>query len=148
MSLNGQADALTAFHFDEVRALPATAAAPSDTATYRTFDGQVIELAGHREGEKTYITVTAHRDAALAAKFPEPVSAPATAVTPAAPDKAAAPAPASPTPVAVEPADQTAEKLASRAKGVEYEVPAYKYEAIFKKQAELLENAPEPVKKK
>jgi hypothetical protein len=145
MSLNGQADALTAFHFDEVRAQPATAAAPSDRATYRTFDGQVIELAGHREGEKTYVTVTAHRDAALAARFPEPAPAPA-AVTPAAPDKAAVPAPASPTPA--KPADQTAEKLASRAKGVEYEVPAYKYEAIFKKQDDLLEKPPEPVKKK
>lgn len=133
MSLNGQADALSAFHFDEVRAQPATAPAPSDIATYRTFDGQVIELAGHREGEKTYITVTAHRDAALAAKFPEPAPAPAAA---------------SPTPPAAKPADQTTEKLASRVKGVEYEVPAYKYEAIFKTQADLLETPPESLKTK
>jgi hypothetical protein len=148
MSLNAQADALTAFHFDEVRAQPATPVAPSDTATYRTFDGQVIEFAGHREGEKTYVTVTAHRDAALAAKFPEPVAP----VTPAVADKAAtAPAavtPAPTSPAVVKPADQTAERLASRAKGVEYEVPAYKYEAIFKKQDELLEKSPEPAKQK
>jgi hypothetical protein len=152
MSLNAQADALTAFHFDEVRAQPATAVAPSDTATYRTFDGQVIEFAGHRDGEKTFVTVTAHRDAALAAKFPPPAPEPIAAVTPAAADKAApAPAAATPqsaTPAAAKPADQTAERLASRAMGVEYEVPAYKYEAIFKKQDELLEKAPEPAKKK
>jgi hypothetical protein len=35
--------------------------------------------------------------------------------------------------------DQTVEKLGARAKGVEFEVPTYKYEAIFKKQDELLE---------
>jgi hypothetical protein len=43
--------------------------------------------------------------------------------------------------------DQTAEKLGARAKGVEYEIPAYKYESIFKKQEELLEKpAPAPAK--
>ena len=71
MSLNGQAEALAALHFDEVRTAPATTAA-TDRATYRTFDGQVIELTGHREGEKAYVSVAARRDPALAAKFPEP----------------------------------------------------------------------------
>jgi hypothetical protein len=39
------------------------------------------------------------------------------------------------------------ERLGARAKGVEYEIPAYKYESIFKKQADLLEKLPEPAKK-
>ena len=39
------------------------------------------------------------------------------------------------------------EKLGARAKGMEFEIPAYKYEAIFRKPEELLENLPEPVKK-
>ena len=38
--------------------------------------------------------------------------------------------------------DKTVETLGARAKGLEYEIPAYKYEAIFKKQEELLEPAP------
>ena len=42
MSLNGQAEALVSFNFDDVRARAATPAAATDTATYRTFDGQVI----------------------------------------------------------------------------------------------------------
>jgi hypothetical protein len=137
MSLGTQTDALTGFHFDDVRAVPSPAAAPTDIATYRTFDGQVIEFSGHREADKTFVTVTTRRDPALAAKFPEAPAAAAPAV------------PATPvvTPVATNPADQTAEKLGARAKGVEFEIPSYKYEAIFRKQEELLEKPPEPIKK-
>jgi hypothetical protein len=136
MSLNGQADALAAFNFDDVRVPPSPATTPTETATFRTFDGQVIELAGHREGEKAYVAITATRDAALAAKFPEPAPSPAPVVPPA---PAAKPAD--------KPADRTAERLGARAKDVEYEIPAYKYEAIFKKQEDLLEKPPEPAKK-
>jgi hypothetical protein len=32
------------------------------------------------------------------------------------------------------------ERLASRAQGVEFEIPVYKYEAIFRPYEELLEN--------
>jgi hypothetical protein len=132
MALNGQADALGALNFDDVRAAPSPAPAPADLATYRTFDGQVIEFAGHRDGEKTYVAIAAQRDPKLAAQFPKP----------AAPDKAATPTPAEPTP-----ADKTVEKLVARAHGLEFEIPAYKYDAIFKKQEDLLEKLPEPVKK-
>jgi len=132
MSLNGQAEALTAFHFDDVRPMPATAPAPVDVATYRTFDGQVIEFTGHREGDKAFIAVSTRRDPELAAKFPEPAPAPA------ASPPAATPVPAAPATPAKLP-DRTAETLGARAQGVEYEIPAYKYEAIFKKQEELLE---------
>ncbi len=136
MSLGAQADALTAFHFDDVRALPATATA-TDVATYRTFDGQVIELSGRREGEKAYLTIATRRDAALAAKFPEPAPAQA-----AAPAQASAPDPAAAAAAPAKAPDQTAEKLGARANGMEYEIPPYKYEAIFKKHEELLEKKP------
>ncbi|HEV7608622.1 MAG TPA: DUF4340 domain-containing protein [Steroidobacteraceae bacterium] len=127
MALGGQADALGAFNFDDVRPVPSPAAVPADVATYRTFDGQVIEFSGHREGEKAYITITTRRDPELAAQYTEKPATPAT--KPAAP------------------ADQTVEKLAARAKGVEFEIPTYKYEGIFKKQEDLLEKLPEPAKK-
>ena len=145
MSLNGQAEALAGFHFDDVRALPAATTPPAatpatDLATYRTFDGQVIEFTGHREGDKAFVAIATRRDPELAAKFPEP--APAPAATP----HAATPVPAAPGKPAKLP-DQTAETLGARSKGVEYEIPAYKYEAIFKKQEELLEKpAPAPAK--
>jgi hypothetical protein len=123
MSLNGQGEALASLHFDDVRTATARVSAV-DRATYRTFDGQVIELTGHREGEKAFVTITARRDAELAAKFPQPAAATA------AGDKA---------PAAPQTGDRTAEKLEARAKGLEYEIPAYKYDAIFKPYEELLE---------
>jgi len=132
MSLQAQADALAAFHFDDVRAVTAPAAAPTDVATYRTFDGQVIEISGRREGEKAFVRFATRRDPMLAAKFPEPAPDP---VVPPPAGVAVTPAPAA----SPKTPDQTAEKLGARAKGVEYEIPTYKYEAIFKKQDELLE---------
>ena len=141
MSLNGQADALAAFHFDDVRA--ASCRPPQHRrrtrATYRTFDGQVIEITGRREGDKAFVTIATRRDPQLAAKFPEPAPAPATS------PPAATPVPATPASPAKVP-DKTAETLGARAKGLEYEIPGYKYEAIFKKQEELLEPAAAPAK--
>jgi Domain of unknown function (DUF4340) len=125
MVLSSQAEALTALNFDDLRTAPATAPAAIDKVIYRTFDGQVIEFQGHREGEKSYVSVKAHRDAALAAQFTPPPASPA-----AAPD-AEQPA--------VEKPKDFVERLAARAPGVEYEVPAYKYAAIFKPYEELLE---------
>ncbi|MEO8016773.1 MAG: DUF4340 domain-containing protein, partial [Pseudomonadota bacterium] len=137
MALNGQADALGAFSFDDVRVLSSPATPPTDVATYRTFDGQVIEFGGHREGEKAFITISARRDPKLAAQFAE---APAT--------PAAVPAtPAAAKPVAPAAADQTVERLVARTKSMEFEIPAYKYEGIFKKPEDLLEKLPEPVRK-
>jgi hypothetical protein len=126
MALNGQADALAAFNFDDVRALPSPAPVPTDVATYRTFDGQVIEFSGHRDGDKAFVAIAARRDPQLAAQFPKP----------AAPDKAAPAA-------AATPAEQTVERLTARTQGVEFEIPAYKYDAIFKKPEDLLEKLPE-----
>jgi len=148
MTINGQADSLSAFHFDDLRAAPATAPATVDRATFRTFDGQVFELTGHRDTEKAFISVVASRDPALAAQFPEPVpekpAAPvtpaATPASPAAPAGAAQPATAAP----ATPRDESAEHLAARAKGLEFEIPLYKYESIFKPQDDLLEKPPAP----
>lgn len=145
MSVNGQADTLTAFNFDDMRPIPESAPPATDHATFRTFDGQVLEFAGRRQDNKAFVTVTATRDAALAARFAAPPAAApaATPVTPAA-DSAAAPSPAPPageppTVTPAKPEDQTVERLAERARGIEYEIPQYKYEALFKPQEQLLE---------
>jgi hypothetical protein len=132
MSLGSQAEALGAFNFDDVRALPQPAPAMPDTATFRLFDGQVLELHGRREGEKAFITVSARRDPKLAAQFATAAPTATEAVTQGESPVAAAPA----EPAA---ADRTVERLASRANGVEFEIPAYKYEAIFRPHEELLE---------
>jgi len=144
-----QTEALAAFNFDDVRATPSPAPAATDTATYRTFDGQVIELAGRREGEKAFVTVTARRDADLAAKFAAPAVAadakPAAEAKPTA-DATPAAAPATPAaPAAPTPADKTVERLDARAKGLEFEIPVYKYDTLFRKQEDLLEKKPDAV---
>jgi hypothetical protein len=122
MSINGQADALTAFLCDDLRAAPAQAPAKVDRATFRTFDGQVFEFTGYRNADKAYVSVAASRDAALAARFTETPPA-----SPAAPPQTA------------KPAEPVAEKIAARSKGIEYEIPVYKYETLFKAQEDLLE---------
>ena len=133
MSLGSQLEALTGFNFDEVHAARSPAIAPTDTATFRMFDGQVLEFAGRRDGDKAFVTIAAHRDAELAARFPVASPAAPTPATTPAPDPAPGPAPA------VKPADQAVEKLGTRAKSVEFEIPVYKYEAIFRKPEELFE---------
>ncbi|MDF3020559.1 MAG: hypothetical protein K0Q92_1862 [Steroidobacteraceae bacterium] len=142
MALSGQADALASFHFDDVRTATEDAAGP-DTVTYRTFDGQVITFTGRREGDKAFVTVTATRDAELAAKFaprtptpatPEPIVAPP---PPAGEAIAAAPEPAADKTPPVE--DKSAERLSARSQGVEFEIPVYKYEAIFRPYEQTLE---------
>jgi hypothetical protein len=141
MAINGQADALTAFNFDDLRPAPEKAPTSVDRATFRTFDGQVFEFTGYKNADKAFVSVKASRDTALAAQFPEsPAAEPAKAEESDKTDKAEKKAPQP----AAKPADQGAERLAARAAGLEYEVPLYKYESIFKPLEELLEKKPEP----
>jgi hypothetical protein len=154
------AEALSSLFFDEVRAVPDPAPGATDYTTFRTFDGQVIEISGHRDqaAAKAYVALTVRRDPGLAAKFaqaPAPVATPA--ATPAAPateavDAAANPADATaaaatPKPAPAEkPSAKTVERLAGRVGGVEFEIPIYKYELLFKPVEDQLE--PLPDKKK
>ena len=80
------------------------------------------------------------RDPALAAKFPEPPRPLRQPRRRRAPPLRAGTG----RDAATAPADQTVEKLGARAKGVEFEIPTYKYEAIFRKQEELLEKPRNP----
>ncbi len=148
MAINGQADGLTAFTFDDVRTAPATAPKAVDRATFRTFDGQVFDLTGHKDADKAYISVSASRDPALAARFPEPPAekpaATTPAATPAAPADAAKSAAPAATPAPAKPADRNAERLAARSNGLQFEIPLYKYDSIFKPLEDLLEKKPEP----
>jgi hypothetical protein len=157
MVLGGQVEALASFHFDDVRAVPDPPPAYPDKATWRTFDGQVIEFNGRRDGENAYVTVTATRDAALAAKFAPPPAAAAPAPgekapadeakaaegKPAAENTAGDKAPAADGGTSAKPAEEaganSVERLATRVTGVEYQIPVYKYESLFKPLEELLE---------
>ena len=150
MSIDGQAEVLAAFNFDDVHTLDNSAPAATDKATWRTFDGQVIEFAGRRSADKAFVTVTAHRDPALAAQFmPPPPATPAAtpAATAAAPATPAAPAADKPTPADGKAKPGAVEHLMTRVSGVQFEIPVYKYDALFKPAEELLEKPPAPAAK-
>jgi hypothetical protein len=111
-------NALGNLEFDEVRhAEPATGHARPERAVVRCFDGLVVTLEGRVEGEARWITLAASVDAALAAQFPP-------AAGQAAPG--------------AEQVRAEADPLGATTRGWQYRVPAYRFDAIFRKRDELL----------
>jgi predicted secreted protein len=149
LSVAAEADALTSLNFDDVQAQPAPAVAPTARSTWRTFDGVVYEFAGRKDGARSLITVTVRRDAALAAQFAAP-PADAAAAKPADGMAPMPPAPVVDVAAAKAPAvdEKSLAALIARSQGVEYEIPSYKYDALFKPLESLLEPKPEPAAKK
>jgi hypothetical protein len=115
---DGVGSALATLEFEEVRkAEPPAGRVRPERATLRTFDGLVVSLEGHREGEARWLTIAASVDAAQAARFP-----------PAAGQSAPG----------AEAVKSEAERIAATSAGWEYRVSAYRYDAIFGKRDALL----------
>ncbi|HKT71348.1 MAG TPA: DUF4340 domain-containing protein [Steroidobacteraceae bacterium] len=104
---NSIASALTALTSDDVHHAPASNSAQTDLvhATYRTFDGLVVDVTGRKDGTADWIAIAA-----------------------------------SATQGAVE---TEARDLTTRVQGWEYEIPGYKYDALFRPLADLLKKPPE-----
>jgi hypothetical protein len=92
-SVNSVAGSLASLSLDDVRKAEAA-------ATFQTFDGLVLEVAGRKEGEQHLITVAAHSNA--------------------------------------KEADAEVQKLNASLKGWEFEIPAYKYDSLFRPLEESL----------
>jgi hypothetical protein len=145
---NSLASALTALSLSDVQPASAFDEKPQAHATYRTFDGLVVELDGWTREDKHFIAARAQYDAALAARFKVP-SEEKKASEPSG-DSEGAPASKDEADETVDEAgastDAAAEQdVAAEAKelngvlnGWVYEVPQYKYEAIFKPLSEML----------
>jgi len=101
--------ALGSLTLDDVRKAAGATDPPAARATYHTFDGLEVELAGHKDGTHSLIAITARSSA-------KETSA-------------------------------EAEQLAARLTGWEFEIPDYKYNAIFTPLEELLRKPPQPAKK-
>ena len=97
---------------------------PAARATIRTFDGLVVQLSGWKRGEDYYLAATPSYDAALAKRFEVPTE----------PPKEGASAPEQKRPDVAAEVTQAAQRLS----GWVYEIPQYKYDAIFKPLDELL----------
>ncbi len=100
---------------------------PSAQATFKTFDGLVVELDGFERDDKHYITLTASFDTELAARF-EVKTADDESAADVAEDANAA----------TNNVEQEAQELQAKTANWGYEIPGYKYDAIFRRLGEML----------
>lgn len=138
------ATALAGLTLTDVQSASAVSGEPSARATIKTFDGLVTEASGWKKDDKHFISLKTSHDPALADRFK------AAAAEPAKPDAAPAtgegtPPSAAETKPAAEPAKPTTVNVAeestktnAQVDGWVYEIPAYKYDAIFKPVDELV----------
>lgn len=104
--------------------------------TIRTFDGLVVDLDGWTRNDKHYVSLKAAFDQALADQFKQPEAAakdekkePAAKDSTKSEDKDAA---------KTTNVSEDANAINVRASGWIYEIPQYKYDAIFKPLEQLL----------
>lgn len=142
---NSLATALAGLTLSDVRRADAVEGKAEARATYRTFDGLVVELEGWSVDDERWVTVKTSYDQALADRFKQPASekkeetkeatddgkADATAEKAAEP---AAQADKATTPNVSEEASNLNASLA----GWAFEIPSYKYGAIFKPLEDML----------
>lgn len=140
------ATALAGLTLSDVKPASEMTDPPSARATIRTFDGLVTEASGWKKDDKHYVALKTSFDAALADKFKvatadtEKKEAPA---ADAAKTEGEGAPPAADKPAeAAKPAERNVAEESTKANaqlnGWVYEIPAYKYEAIFKPLDELI----------
>ena len=129
---NSLATAFLRLEADDVQPLSALdQTQPEAEATFRTFDGLVLNLRGYAlEGTK-YLMLEARADPELAEKFELPVEPDESSPIDATDDGSTTGDPAQ------DVADE-AQRIESKVRGWAYAIPQYKYDAIFRPIEELL----------
>ena len=141
---DGFATSLAGFTLTDVQSASALTDKPSATAVIKTFDGLVAEVTGWKKDDKHFVALKTSFDAAQAERFKVATAeAEKKDAPPAADDaKKAEGAPPAPSPEPAKPAQPNVEEEATKANaqvtGWVYEIPAYKYDAIFKPVDELI----------
>jgi hypothetical protein len=110
------AGALTRLNAEDVRDWSPAAPEHPSRARFRMFDGLQLDLDGYREGIKTWVRINASVDQATARRF----------------------ASGKPTPQNGQAPDAEAAAINAHAQAHDFELPAYKYDAIFRPLEELL----------
>jgi hypothetical protein len=140
---NAVATALLSLTLDDV--LPKSEVAADKAAaqaTYRTFDGLIVQLEGFRKNEKHYITLSTSYDQALADRFklpttvadPKPSEGDAAKAEDGKNENAQTANADAGKPNVEDEAKQVADKVGNWA----YEIPQYKYDALFRPLDEML----------
>lgn len=128
---NSASTALAALSADDIRRMAADEPWNKDVtrAEFRLFDGTIVDIQGRKEGEQHWIRLSTRFDEAQNQLF----------ATPAASATKNGTAAASPAATERKPDDvrAEAEKLAARFAGWAYEIPAYKYDSLFRPLDEL-----------
>lgn len=134
---NTFASSLSGLSLTDVRAASAfQSTPPAADATFKTFDGLVVEVDGWVQDQKHYVALRPSFDAAQAERF-KVATAPtdekkADDKKPDEKKAAEAPKPAAPN------VEEDAKKAAAKVTGWVYEIPDYKYESIFKPLDQLV----------
>ena len=132
---NSVAMALTGLSLADVRAASAfQSTTPAAHATFKTFDGLIVDVDGWVQEQKHYVALRPSFDAKQAEQF-KVATAPADEKKDEKKDEKTAPAP--PPPAAPNVAED-AQKVAAKVTGWVYEIPDYKYEALFKPVDQLV----------
>jgi hypothetical protein len=123
---NNAASALMSLSLDDVRPKGDVATGkPAAQATYKTFDGLVVQLQGFKTDDKRYITLTPTYDAALAEQFRVQTTTDEKAKSDTSPSAGAN-------------IEEEANKAATKVANWAYEIPEYKFDAIFRPMDEML----------
>lgn len=141
----GLASALSGLTLTDVQSASAMTDKPSAQATIKTFDGLVAEATGWKKDDKHYIALKTSYDAAQAERFKianaetekkdgekKADAANSEGAPPADDASKSPPKPAQPN------VEEEATKANAQLTGWVYEIPAYKYDAIFKPVEELI----------
>jgi hypothetical protein len=124
---NSAASALMSLSLDDVQPKADIATAkPAAQATYKTFDGLVVRLDGYKKDDKRYITLAPTYDATLAEQF---------RVKTAADEQTKTDAPTAPAAANIE---EESKRIAAKVANWAYEIPEYKFDAIFRPSDEML----------
>ena len=130
---NTFASALTGLSLADVRAASAfQSTPPAADATFKTFDGLVVEVDGWVQDQKHYVALRPSFDAAQAERFK-------VATAPADEKKADEKKPRRKRRNRAAPnVEEDTKKVATKVTGWVYEIPDYKYESIFKPVDQLI----------
>ena len=149
---NSVATALASLTLSDVKPASELKGKPQARATYRTFDGLVVELQGWAEEDDRFITVSTRYDQALAEQFKLPGASDAESAateenassndTSSETDEKATESKSAQASVQMQSEERDvaseAAELNEALEGWAFEIPSYKYNAIFKELADIL----------